>query len=233
MIREAIVLAGGFGTRLGAMVSATPKPMLRIGDTPFLALLLRHLEKQGIARVTLSVGYLHETVVRYFGDRFSSLELHYCIESQPLGTGGAIAHALGSTQCDSAFVINGDTFLDLDYAAMAHAHAASGSPLSLAVRKVEDVSRYGEVIVTGGHITQFREKGLARPGLVNSGVYLLQRDIFEPYGLPAVFSFEREFLQPIAIALKPLAFAADGYFIDIGIPEDYARAQGEMGAFAA
>ena len=233
MIREAIVLAGGFGTRLGAMVTATPKPMLRIGDTPFLALLLRNLQKQGIARVILSVGHLHETVTRYFGDRFGNLELHYCVEAQPLGTGGAIANALSSVQYDSVFVLNGDTFLDLDYGAMAHAHAAARSLLSVAVRSVDDVSRYGEVITTAGRITQFREKGPVRPGLVNSGVYVLQRNILEPYGLPAVFSFEREFLQPISPTLDPVAFAADGYFIDIGIPEDYARAQTELGAFAA
>lgn len=228
MIRDAVVLAGGLGTRLGKLVADIPKPMLPIGNRPFLALLLEYLEKEGIASVILCVGYLHDTVVGYFGERFGQLQLRYSIETQPLGTGGAIARALRAVDAECAFVLNGDTFVKLSYAAMGAAHAASGAAITVAARRVPDVSRYGELVLHNWRVAEFREKEGPHPGLVNSGVYVVNRTIFDGYRLPPVFSFERDFLKSFSAEIRPAAFLIEDYFIDIGIPEDYERAQRDL-----
>ena len=123
---EAIVLAGGLGTRLRARVGDRPKPMAEVAGRPFLALLLDYLEVQGFTRVVLSVGYRREAISGYFGARSGGIDLHYAVEAEPLGTGGAITHALAESLEDPLWVLNGDTMLHLDYQAMLAAHAHGG-----------------------------------------------------------------------------------------------------------
>lgn len=226
--RYAVVLAGGMGTRLRNVISDVPKPMAAIQSTPFLVYVLRYLIKQGISDVVLSVGYKHEVIMAYFGESFENLRIHYCIEDEPLGTGGAIRKALGQVEADHAYVLNGDTLAFLDYRLMHQSHMRSGTRLSMALKRVDDISRYGEVVMAGQKIAGFREKEYSGPGLINVGVYLINSDLFNEFDLPRIFSFENDFLRPNLVSLTPEAFITEGYFIDIGVPEDYFRAQTEL-----
>jgi len=222
---EAIVLAGGLGTRLSSVVPDLPKPMAPIGGRPFLAILLDELIAAGFTTVILAVGYRHEAIRDYFGDTYKSLSLAYSIEQKPMGTGGAISLALKQTTDPQIFVVNGDTYLELDYKAMLAAHLKEKALLTVAVQTVPDANRYGALDIEQGHIRGFFEKGRSGPGVINGGVYLLSRALFDGYSLPPVFSFETDLLMPHVREIRPLAFLAAGTFIDIGVPEDYAQAQ--------
>lgn len=219
---EAIVLAGGFGTRLRSVVSDVPKPLAPVAGRPFLAWLLDALARGGLSRVVLATGYLGEMVEAAIGTRHGPLEIAYVREEAPLGTGGSLWAAMGATTGERVFALNGDTWQAADYAAMA-AHAP-GADLVFAVRPVEDRTRYGSVILDEGRLTGLREKGEAGPGLVNSGIYLLSRALLAKRPLAGAFSFEKEILErPQGLDIR--GFTVDGRFIDIGTPEDFSRAQ--------
>lgn len=226
---QAIILAGGRGTRLGAVVPHLPKPMAPIRSRPFLEILLDYLKAEGIREVVLSTGYMSETIVSYFGTQYETISIQYVIEARPLGTGGAIKRALREVTSDPVFVLNGDTFVKVDYRGMLAAHKEASSVMTLALKHAEDVSRYGKAIVEAGRVVSFHEKGSSGPGLINAGVYLLTRSLFDPFNLPEAFSFENEFLYPKVAEIRPQAFITNDYFIDIGNPEDYQRAQIELG----
>lgn len=226
---QAIILAGGFGTRLRSVLTNVPKPMAPIRNKPFLAYLLDYLKSQSITEVILSVHYLREQIQAYFGKEYNGLTVNYAIEDQPLGTGGAIAHALNQFAITQPlFILNGDTFLKLDYRAMHAQHQKHRPLITMALRKITDCSRYGTVLVENNQVIGFKDQGGAHPGLINAGVYLLHPSIFSTFNMPTQFSIEKDFLFPHAAALKPEAFIVDDYFIDIGIPEDYARANTEL-----
>ena len=220
------MLAGGRGTRLAAVVPDLPKPMAPIAGVPFLSYLLQTLIDNGFTRVVLSIGYRAEAIRSYYGARFKSLEIAYCEEASPLGTGGGIRAAMRVAGAERVFVVNGDTFVGVDYQAMLAAHP--GDDLTVALTPVPDVARYGSVEVADGRIAAFREKGLDGPGYINAGVYLMRRELLESPGLPEAFSFETDVLMGRLSSLRPAVFLASGYFIDIGVPEDYSRAQTEL-----
>jgi D-glycero-alpha-D-manno-heptose 1-phosphate guanylyltransferase len=222
---EVIILAGGFGTRLQGVVPDLPKPMATIRGRPFLAILLDDLITAGFTSAILAVGYRYEVIRDYFGENYNSLSLAYSIEREPLGTGGAIALALKQIAGSQCFVVNGDTYLELDYKAMLASHLEAKSILTLAVLEVPDANRYGAIDIEENRIRFFFEKGRAGPGIINGGVYLLSPDLFSSYNFPASFSFETDLLMPHVHELRPLAFLTTGLFIDIGVPEDYNRAQ--------
>lgn len=213
------------GTRLRNVISDLPKPMAPIAGKPFLRILLDDLIAAGFSSVTLAVGYKHEIIQEYFGDNYRSLRLRYSVERDPLGTGGAIRLALDGTTDSDVFVVNGDTHLELDYEAMRLTHEMSKASLTVAVQTVSDVGRYGSLDIREGRICGFFEKGRTGPGTINGGIYLISRKLFNLYQLPDRFSFETDFLMRNIDALRPLTFPTEGTFIDIGIPEDYARAQ--------
>jgi D-glycero-alpha-D-manno-heptose 1-phosphate guanylyltransferase len=225
---EAIVLAGGRGTRLASVIQSVPKVLAPLGNRPFLELLLQRLRQKGIERVILSVGYLAASIRDHFGDEFDGLELAYAMEEQPLGTGGAAMEALKLATTDAVFVLNGDTFVDLDYAVMLGSHINAGVTATIAVTEVSDCTRFGRVLIDEGRVAGFTEKGHAGPGQISVGAYVMNRGVFAPYRMPAVFSIESDFFVPHIHELRPLAFVTSGYFIDIGIPEDLARAQREL-----
>lgn len=225
---KAIILAGGFGTRLRSVIADVPKPMAPIHEKPFLAYLLDYLITQGITEVVLSVHYLREQIVEYFNSEYCGIPIHYSIEDEPLGTGGAIAHALQFIDSsEPVFILNGDTFLKLDYRKMI-SERQPNQPIMMALRSISDCSRYGVVMTEGAHVTSFNEQGSHHPGLINAGVYLINPGFLNEFSLPKQFSFERDFLFPNINKLRPQAFAVDDYFIDIGIPDDYARAVKEF-----
>ena len=231
---EAIILAGGFGTRLAQIIPDLPKPMAPIAGRPFLWYLLNVLKAQGFQDVNLSIGYKASVIEQAFGDRYETVALAYCVEKVPLGTGGAIRWALSRTKSTgNIFVLNGDTFAQVDYRDMQQQHEESGAQLTVALMHVPDVARYGAVITEGEWIREFCEKGSVGPGLINSGVYLMDRYFFSELErqvgpFPETFAFEREILSRHSQSLRIGGFVAGGYFIDIGIPEDYERAQTEL-----
>ena len=222
---EAIVLAGGLGTRLRGVVDDVPKPMAPVHGRPFLALVLDQLVDAGFKTAIFAAGYRHEAIRSHFGDAYLGLELLYSVESEPLGTGGAIRQACEQTDARDLFVLNGDTYLELDFRAMMEAHVRASSQFSLAICRVPDVARYGALELHDDIVHGFLEKGRSGPGWINGGTYILgpaMRARLRPQG---VFSFEHDLLAPEVESIRPLAFRASGRFIDIGIPEDYARAQ--------
>lgn len=227
-MREAIILAGGFGTRLRSVVSNVPKPMAPVAGRPFLAYVLDRLKGQGYEHVVLATGYLHEKVEEYFSKDYNGLAIDYARELSPLGTGGAIVNALQHCSEDFITVLNGDTMFDIDHDELCRRADEWQASLTAVLRWVPDAGRYGSVEVdSNGLITAFREKDPATgSGMINGGIYRLQRSLLDGYAVGEQFSFEKEVLQPLG---KPFrAYAADGYFIDIGIPEDYQRAQTEL-----
>lgn len=225
---EAIILAGGLGTRLSSRLTNLPKPMAPIGSRPFLELLLDQLIVAGAARAILSVGHLRQVILDTFRDSYRGLPLLYAIEDTPLGTGGAIRQALGQAHESSVLVLNGDTYLDADFASMLSLHASNGRALTMAVTPVEDTARYGGVIIAASRIAGFVEKGRRGPGWINAGAYVLSRDFPWPDALPSRFSFETDVLVSTLNHLRPNAFLHKGYFLDIGVPEDLDRAQVEL-----
>jgi D-glycero-alpha-D-manno-heptose 1-phosphate guanylyltransferase len=228
---DALILAGGFGTRLAAVVPDLPKPMAPVCGKPFLELLLGALRGKGLRRAVLSLGYRAEMIVSHFGPRFGELDLVYEIEDQPLGTGGAIRRGLARCASDAALVVNGDTMLDIELDAVQASWARQQRPLIVGVA-VPDTTRYGRLSVDAGRLTGFTEKGMAGPGLINTGHYVLPRHLLDDPGLPASFSFESDFLVPRLEALNMALFESHGSFIDIGVPEDYSRAQTELARWA-
>jgi D-glycero-alpha-D-manno-heptose 1-phosphate guanylyltransferase len=227
---EAIILAGGLGTRLAARLDGVPKPMAPIAGRPFLAILLARLQQSGCARVLLSVGHLHQTIRHHFGASFHGMTLDYIVEDAPLGTGGALRAALQQAREDSVLVLNGDTFLQLDYAALLAFHAQSGAALTMSITHQENIARYGGVIAKNGRVIGFEEKGRTGPGQINAGVYALNRNLPWPASLPEKFSFESDFLAPQIANIPVAAYPVDGFFLDIGVPEDLDRAQTALAA---
>lgn len=229
---EAIVLAGGLGTRLATRLSVLPKPMAPIAGRPFLAILLDRLRLAGCRRVLLSVGHLHQTILNHFGASFGGMQIDYVVEELPLGTGGALRAALAQAAADQVLAMNGDTFLQVDYAALLEFHARSGAPLTLSVASQPDIVRYGGVVIEKGQVTCFQEKGRTGPGWINAGVYALNKNLPWPTSLPQRFSFETDFLAAELGRIPMAAFSVDGFFLDIGVPEDLDRAQTELAGFA-
>lgn len=221
---DSVILAGGFGTRLRAVVADVPKPMAPVAGRPFLEILLTKLAAQGVTRAVLSLGHMADVVTRHFGKRFDGLDLVYEIESQPLGTGGALRAALKHCNEAVTLVVNGDTFLDLDVRALQQQWLAFGRPLIVGC-EIDDASRYGRLVLEGRRVVGFAEKGAGGPGVINTGYYLLPTDIFRRFDKADPFSFEADFLMPNIDRLGLEVFRSDGLFIDIGVPEDYHRAQ--------
>lgn len=224
-IQEAIILAGGQGTRLRSVVSDIPKPLATINDIPFLTYLILFLKQQGIKHIVLSVGYRWEMIKEIYGNRYEGIEISYAIEETPLGTGGGIALALEKTTLEDILILNGDSFIDFDLKKFYEFHKENKSTLSFVLKEMKDFERYGSVGVKENKIIAFCEKKFIHNGLINAGVYLAKRDIFDGLNLPHKFSFEQDYLEKKVSKGLFYGYTTKGYFIDIGIPEDYNKAQ--------
>ena len=221
---DAVILAGGLGTRLRSVVSELPKAMAPLGGKPFLEWVLRDLRRQGVQRVVLATGYKSSSIRSHFGACFEDLQLVYSEEQAPLGTGGALCAALDRVQTDAAFVLNGDTFLDVDLAAVEARWRSSGNPV-IVVREVADTQRYGCVVLDEHHVIRgFGEKTGSGPGYISAGCYCFPRDMLAAWHGRGAFSLESDFIVPALQATRFEAWVAQGRFIDIGVPDDYARA---------
>lgn len=225
---DAIVLAGGLGTRLRSVITDRPKPLAPVAGRPFLDHVLSHIEQVGVRRVVLSIGHLGDQIEDRYGRRFQAVDIVYSRESEPLGTGGALKQALGHCSTPYALALNGDTLLRCDPRAFVARTVASGRRLGILTREVDDAARYGRCELKAGTVVAFGEKAGAGPGLINAGTYCLHRDVFADHIGPARFSFERDFIEPHLDRLQPHGETVTGYFIDIGVPEDLERAQAEL-----
>ncbi|ODV26723.1 MAG: hypothetical protein ABT19_02625 [Rhodanobacter sp. SCN 68-63] len=226
---EAIVLVGGQGTRLRSVVSDVPKPLAPVAGRPFLAWLLDHLVENGMRHVVLAAGYLAEHVIASIGQEWRGMGVDYSIESTPLGTGGAVRAACSMLRGDTAHVLNGDTFLRYDMHALERATRLADSDLGMALAWVDDVSRYGAVVCEDGRVKGFREKGESGPGYINAGSYYLTPRSIQKLPTEPSFSFENSVLGPLVEGGRVYGFDATSGFIDIGVPEDYSRAQSLFG----
>ncbi|MCF8304276.1 MAG: nucleotidyltransferase family protein [Bacteroidales bacterium] len=233
MINEAVILAGGLGTRLRTVVKEIPKSMAPVNGKPFLEYQLAYVKRFGIERIIFSVGYLRDSIIQYFGDHFKRFNIAYAIEQEPLGTGGGICNALKHVNGDEALVLNGDTMFDVDLRAMADQHHQNKADLTLALKEVDDVSRYGAVYIDDeNQIIGFSEKNTETgKGLINGGIYIIKKDIFTRMGLSGKFSMEKDVFEKHLHNLDIYGFASKAYFLDIGVPEDYERAQKEFKRF--
>lgn len=226
---EAIILAGGLGTRLRSVVQDVPKPMAPVAGRPFLEYLLEHLSKQGLKRAILSVGYKGETVQQHFGATFAGIELAYAYEAEPLGTGGGIQQAAKQLQSDDFFILNGDTIFTANLQRFWDFFQEKKADLALALCEMQDFERYGVVETDNqGRVEAFLEKKPRKKGLINAGIYLCRRATLQEVELPRKFSFEKDFLERYLTQLAVYGLPMKGYFLDIGIPEDYTRAQEEL-----
>jgi len=221
---EAIILAGGFGTRLRQVVPDLPKPMAPVAGRPFLEILLAQLLRSGFSHAVLALGYRAEIIQEYFGRAFGELTLSCVVEDSPLGTGGATRLAMERCKSDHAFIFNGDTFLDLDVATVERQWQANKRPIIVA-RPVPDTGRYGRLVIHEGIVNRFNEKTAAGPGLINAGCYVLAPKMLGHYPLNEPFSLETEYFSPLVLQEPVDGFICEGDFIDIGIPDDYFRAQ--------
>lgn len=234
---EVIILAGGQGTRLRSVVQDIPKCLAPVAGRPFLGYMLDYLSAYPVDHVVFSVGYLKEQVMSYVQAHSWPFSYDFAVEDTPLGTGGGIRLALEKCHGERVFVFNGDTFFPLPLDAVPFA-----GPVTVALKPMKAFSRYGAVtVITSGRsessvshtITAFREKAYCEEGLINAGVYAIDRAKLHLDALPARFSFEKDVLEPMAAARELQGWPVESYFIDIGIPEDYDKAQWEIPAWFA
>lgn len=231
---RAFVLCGGLGTRLRSVLSDRPKSMAPVGGVPFLEVLLKNLKAQGIDQVILGTGYLAEQIEDYFGDGGElGLTLRYSREKEPLGTGGALKLA-GKLLSDPVVVLNGDSYVEWDFAAALRLFKEKEARLVMVLQPVPDVGRYGSVTIDAeGRVIDFVEKGAGTgAGLINAGIYLLRKEIMDELPDGQAVSLERD-VFPGLLARGVYGLVADGLFIDIGIPADLERAQTLLGGRAS
>lgn len=225
---EAIILAGGFGTRLSGVVSNVPKPMAPINGKPFLEYLINYLSKYNVEKIILSVGYKYEVIKDYFGSNFNDIEIVYSIEDTPLGTGGAVKLATEYITKDSFLLINGDTFFDIDLNKFQDEFLRKNSDVMLALKHMINFDRYGTVECdVYGKVIAFKEKTQMDSGNINGGAYLFKTSFFLNLKEAGKFSLEQH-LEDNFKTLNISGSVYDSYFKDIGIPEDYFQFEKDM-----
>ena len=228
-IKECIILAGGLGTRLRSEVADLPKCMAPVAGKPFIHWVIAHLTAQRITSFVLSLGYMHEIIEEYIQSNYPQLSVKFSVENEPLGTGGAIKLALSLCEDENVLVVNGDTLFETNNNALWEQHIKSNSACTLALKPMQNFERYGAVTVNEDNvITAFQEKKYMAQGLINGGVYLINQNNFNKINFPEKFSFEKEFLEKYLETLTMIGVEDDGYFIDIGIPEDFKKANAEI-----
>lgn len=221
---EAILLAGGFGTRLKHIVNDVPKPMADISGKPFLEYVLDYLSQEDITRVIMAVHYKKECIMDYFRENYRGISIQYSVEETPLFTGGAVKKALSLCTEDYIWVINGDTYFQVPLKAMKDFCIAEHVCAAIAVKRMTHFSRYGKVEMDeNSRITAFCEKAPCEEGYINGGIYYIQKSLLNSY--PEKFSLENDCFPQLLKGGKIAGFKSDGYFIDIGVPEDYYAAQ--------
>jgi D-glycero-alpha-D-manno-heptose 1-phosphate guanylyltransferase len=229
---KALILAGGFGSRLQSVVSDVPKPMAKVAGRPFLEWVLDYCLEAGIKETIISVGYLAEKITTHFKNEYKGLKIKYAVESSPLGTGGAMRFALDAEDPESDWlVLNGDTLFKCNIQKLYEFYKSTQADMLIALRRMHYFDRYGVVeIDKKGRILKFREKQFCTEGLINGGVYIFKAALLQKYFDNSVpFSFEKDFMEQYLSELYFFGLEQEGYFIDIGIPEDFEKANLELG----
>ncbi len=229
MITEAIVLAGGLGTRLRDVVPDLPKCLAPVAGKPFLYYVIASLKKQGIQRFVFSLGYKSELVEAFLKESLDENDYVTVVEKEPLGTGGGIALSLKAVVSTDVLIVNGDTLFLANIASLAVVHESVNAACTIALKPMENFDRYGIVTIgEEGVITSFHEKRQVAEGLINGGVYLLNVPQFRQLVFATKFSFEKDYLERYVTEKKFYGCIDNGYFIDIGIPADFDRAQADL-----
>ncbi len=228
-IKECIILAGGLGTRLRSEVANLPKCMAPVAGKPFLHWVIAYLIAQKITSFVFSLGYMHKIIEEYIQLNHPQLQVKFSVENEPLGTGGAIKLAINLCEEENVMVVNGDTLFETNINALWAEHIQNNSECSLSLKPMQHFERYGAVTINESKIiTAFSEKKYMEKGLINGGVYLINKNSFNKLNLPQKFSFEKDFLEKYLHILTMIGVQDNGYFIDIGIPEDFKKANEEI-----
>ena len=226
MINQAIILAGGLGTRLRSAVPDLPKCMAPVAGKPFVSYVIDYFQLQGINEFIFALGYKSEIIIDYIRRQYPNLKAAFSIEQELLGTGGAIRLACRQATHQNVLVLNGDTIFKTDLKKLCDFHLSSSSDCTLSLKPMKDFDRYGVVELDGNNrISNFKEKQYYNSGLINGGVYALNVNAILNEALPDKFSFEKEYLESLYTSRKISGQIQDGYFIDIGVPSDYDQAQ--------
>lgn len=223
---ESIILAGGLGTRLQGVIGAYPKCMAPVDGRPFLHHLFTYLQEQQCRRVILSLGFKHDVITEWLDTQIWPFDIDYVIEQEPLGTGGGIRLAMEQAQEPQVAIVNGDTMFRVDLHSMLQFHTQHHAAATLALKEMHRFDRYGVVHTDSSRaITAFEEKQYRETGLINGGIYIIDKKAFLDKQLPEKFSFEKHYLELYTSEGRFYGYEDKGYFIDIGIPEDYEKAQ--------
>jgi D-glycero-alpha-D-manno-heptose 1-phosphate guanylyltransferase len=223
---ECILLAGGLGTRLQGVIGDVPKCMAPINGQPFLHYVFDYLEQQRCTHAILSLGHKHRVVLDWLKTQQRPFQVDYVIETEPLGTGGGISLAMSKAITENIAVLNGDTMFGIDLNELLNFHTIKKATTTLALKPMHNFNRYGVVHTNADAcITRFEEKKQYDEGLINGGVYMINRKTLLSKNLPAKYSFEKDYLEAFVYEHMFFGFSSDAYFIDIGIPEDYNKAQ--------
>lgn len=234
MIKTAIILAGGLGTRLRSAVADLPKCMAPVYGTPFISFVIAYLQKEGIENFIFSLGYKSEAIINYTEITYPNLQKKYVIETKQLGTGGAIKAACKEAVEKNVIVVNGDTLFDININELSQFHQTHGADCTIALKTMQDFDRYGAVELNSNNtVKAFKEKQFCTNGTINGGVYALAVGDLLTNNYPEVFSFEKEWLEKNTGTKKIYGVINDAYFIDIGIPEDYQRFQDDYKTIVA
>lgn len=229
MIKEAIILAGGLGTRLRSAVPELPKCMAPVAGQPFLSYIIDYYLREGVEKFIFALGYKSEHFEDFLRTKLPGSACQISVEKEPLGTGGAIRLACNLVQETNVLVLNGDTFFGIRPDELASFHKEQGAHCTLCLKSMRNFDRYGVVdLGEDRRIDNFREKQFYEKGLINGGAYALNAVRFREEDLPEKFSFEKDYLEKSYPGGHFFGLEQDGYFIDIGIPEDYERAQREL-----
>jgi D-glycero-alpha-D-manno-heptose 1-phosphate guanylyltransferase len=229
MITEAIVLAGGLGTRLKQVLPDLPKSLAPIDGRPFLSYLLDYFKKEGITRFVFALGYKTELIEDFVKGYLPKGSYSFSIEDEPLGTGGAIYKACKQISNVNSLVLNADTFFAVSLSYLNELHEQETADCTLTLKPMTNFDRYGAVTINEKkEVIGFSEKKYQTGGLINGGVYALNAQSFIKKTFPPAFSFEKDYLEMSYQKEKILGYISEGYFIDIGIPEDYQRALSEL-----
>jgi len=228
-ITEAIILAGGLGTRLKSAVPDLPKCMAPVNGKPFIAYVIQYLKQQEVEKFIFALGYKSESFESFLKEEQSTISYQLSIEQEPLGTGGAIKLACLKATEKNVLITNGDTLFKTDINKISAFHTKLSADCTIALKPMHHFERYGVVELNDdSSIKNFKEKQYYEEGLINGGIYALNVANFLNEALPEKCSFEKDYLETLYYKRKMFGLTQDAYFIDIGIPEDYKKAQLEI-----
>lgn len=228
MIREAIILSGGLGTRLRSAVPDLPKTLAPVAGHPFLKYVIDFALAGGVQHIVFSLGYKHEIISAFIHNTYPGLKHTIVTEDEPLGTGGAILKATEACSSDNVFIMNGDTLFKVDLKKLSTFHLQHRAACTLSLKPMKDFDRYGVVTLENETVSGFLEKAQYADGLINGGVYALNIPAFQKHSFPEKFSFETAYLEKQYSSKEIYGLVEDAYFIDIGIPKDFERANQEL-----